>query len=292
MFWPGAACSRQNLKLRPRETRNWTTAPIRMLQYRHCHQRRTQWVAPVPFGVTTTAPPGSGGPCAFPPVTARQGAEPRAHLNTAGAHLHAASMAGPAIGRLRGSPGGRPPCPRRGRGLKGEGRGHGPDLHNGPARARRGEAVSVPGAGSDFESTAAAAEEAGAAAGGLPQNAAAQVLRGPVRAAGRVPAAAGQRQHLARNAAPRCGGGGGGGGSAHAPGLQGCTGAAQRSRSPAQRSSAQAAWEHVTRLQCRRRRRACAVLFSPRGGGRWGAWRGGAPGALPCAAGAPAAARR
>lgn len=51
MFWPGTACSRQNLKLHPREPRNWTTAPVRMLQYRCCNQRHTKWVTPVTFGV-------------------------------------------------------------------------------------------------------------------------------------------------------------------------------------------------------------------------------------------------
>lgn len=81
-----------------------------------------------------------------------------------------------------------------------------------------------------------------------------------------------------RNAAPR----GGGGCSAHAPGLQLCTRAAARasSGSGAQRSYAGAAWEHVTRLQCRRRR-ACALLFSRRGGSRWGAGCGEALSSAP-----------
>lgn len=54
-----------------------------------------------------------------PSTTARQGAEPPAHLNNPAAHLHGAGMAGPGIGRLRGSPCCRPLCPRRGRGQQG-----------------------------------------------------------------------------------------------------------------------------------------------------------------------------
>lgn len=78
--------------------------------------------------------------------------------------MHAAKVAGPGIGQLRGSPHCRPLCPRSGRSQPGEGRGHGLICIT-ARRVRRQEAALVPGAGSDFESTAAAASgQAGSAA--------------------------------------------------------------------------------------------------------------------------------
>lgn len=207
-----------------------------------------------------TAPPASDGAArarGAGAITARQGAEPPAHLNTPAAHLHVARMAVPGIGRLRGSPQLPAPAPAEGAGPAAGGEGTRAHLHNG-RRVRRGEATRALGAGSEFEPAAADSRRAGGSGGGrrgrrqeLPRVPGCRYGRSPRCLRGAARAVGPRQQRRARSAAPR-GGGGGGSGSAHALGLQLCTRAAARTdtRSRAQRSQARAAWEHVTGLQC------------------------------------------
>lgn len=179
-------------------------------------------------------------------------------------------MTGPAIGRLQGSPRYRPLC-HRGGGVSGERGGDTWLICITARRVRRGLAVLVPGVGSDLNlrrqhrgrrerrRRPRSAEAEGAAAHGGTQ----RRRYGAFLSRRERPGSG----NTVWSAAPR-----GGGTSAHAPGLQLCTRTAAGSHtdSQARRSYAGAAWEHVTRLQCRRRR-ACAVPFSRRGGSRWDA---------------------